>query len=848
MLWKSVHPFVEIGILFHMSRKMYELVPRFANSENAPDLCRKCDLASLSTSSDIIRDMTDFLQHILPDRLLTMLRAKDDPGAKILMGILVLLLASLLFPTSQSIENTLNVGAVWTEQDLIASFSFPILKDERQYDAELQASERIVYPIYKRQSGEIDLLAGRIGQILQNLQHVADQHPGSDAARTNPDTAAIARIFGSLSRQEGSAVLSYLSTWKRNDSKSLSQPAMRLQSLLTGISFEIIRKGIVDTSFETRTLRAIAVRTGTVEEIVSAESVYDRRSALRAVHDRLTARSADPAAQLVLRSFLPDILRPNLVYSELETHHAIRAARDNVPRSIGFVRENERIVGKYERISPEIRQKLDSYRKAKAEFAADGNSIVQRIGIFFHVGIILGLYVLYLALYRKRIYHSNAMLLLISVLVMLVAFVAFLTRVVSVGLPLQYLIMVPAISMLLTIVFDSRVAFYGTVVLAFLIAGIRGNDYSIALASLVAGSLGVYTVRDVRNRTQIFRSIGFIFLGYALSIAALALERFESLDTVGFELSVALANSIVSPLLTYGLLIFIERTFKVTTDLTLVELSDLSRPLLQQLSERAPGTFHHSMMLGNLVEAAAEAIGANDVLAKVGAYYHDIGKTLKPEFFIENQVGNNNRHRRMRPHMSARVIISHVTEGVDLARKHHLPEAVVDFIPQHHGTTRVSYFYDKALKLGAAKENPKQPLRVADFQYPGPKPQSKETGILMLADLIEASVRTLPDMSEEKLDAVIDNLIKRRFLEGQLDECDLTLKDLKKIKEAFLKILVGVHHQRIEYPEPEQPVQVAAIPPVDEAFTTESAESLPPVVDEPPPFSADDGPEEVIER
>ncbi|HEV8539479.1 MAG TPA: HDIG domain-containing protein, partial [Bacteroidota bacterium] len=305
--------------------------------------------------------------------------------------------------------------------------------------------------------------------------------------------------------------------------------------------------------------------------------------------------------------------------------------------------------------------------------------------------------------------------------------------------------------------------------------------------------------------TQIFRSVLFVFVGFALVISALSIEHFESVATTVTALTFAFANAVISTLLTYGLLIFFERVFNVTTDLMLMELGDLNHPLLQELSEKAPGTFHHSILLGSLAEAAAESIGANATLARVGAYYHDIGKILKPEYFVENQAGMPNKHNRLKPRMSAFIIASHVKDGIQLARDKGLPESVVDFIPQHHGTTRISFFYDKALKQ-AVRRPPKDTINEGDFRYPGPKPQTKEAGIVMLADTVEASTRTVNDVTPQKLDVSIDTLIKQRFLEEQLDECELTLRDLSRIKESFLKILAGVHHRRIRYPgqEPEE--------------------------------------------
>jgi len=254
----------------------------------------------------------------------------------------------------------------------------------------------------------------------------------------------------------------------------------------------------------------------------------------------------------------------------------------------------------------------------------------------------------------------------------------------------------------------------------------------------------------------------------------------------------------MSPVIAYGMLIFYEKVFGITTDLTLLELADFNQPLLRELSTKAPGTFHHSIVMGNLAEEAAAAIGANRIMARVGCYYHDIGKITKPSFFVENQMESVNRHEVLNPSMSAKIIIAHVKNGIELAKKYKIPQGIIDFIPMHHGTTLVSYFYNKA--KGSIDEN-KEDLSDYIYRYPGPKPQTKETGIAMLADTVEAATKAIEDPTPKKLEDKIDGVIKNRFIEGELDECELTLKDLTKIKKAFLKILVGIHHQRIKYPE-----------------------------------------------
>jgi hypothetical protein len=423
--------------------------------------------------------------------------------------------------------------------------------------------------------------------------------------------------------------------------------------------------------------------------------------------------------------------------------------------------------------------------------------------------MVISLFGIYLKLFRPRIVGNNRRLALVALLILLEGFFAYLTRLINVDAPVEYLIFVPAASMLLTIIFDSRVGFYGTVIIAYLVAGIRGNDYAVALAALVAGALSVYTVRDVRNRTQIIRSLGFIFLGYALTILALGLEYSQPWLTMMNELTFALANSLISPVLTFGLLVFFEKVFKVTTDLTLIELSQFNHPLLKLLSEKAPGTYHHSLQMATLAEAAASAVGANEVLARVGALFHDVGKIEKPTYFVENQKGTRNRHDKLAPRMSSLILQNHVKKGIALAREYNLPQEVVDFIPQHHGTTRIDFFYRKAQKLAenSDDETKLDEINEQDYRYPGPKPQTKETGILMLADSIEAAARSLDDPSPQRLEQMIDELFKKRFGEGELDECPLTLKDLTKIKQAFLGVLVGVYHGRVKYPEEDTALQ-----------------------------------------
>ncbi|MEN8194016.1 MAG: HDIG domain-containing metalloprotein, partial [Bacteroidota bacterium] len=474
-------------------------------------------------------------------------------------------------------------------------------------------------------------------------------------------------------------------------------------------------------------------------------------------------------------------------------------AIDKVPTNLGIVNENERIVAKHDRITSEIKAKIDSYRIAKGSTIGTFDTILQNLGKFIHVILILTPFIIYLFLFRKNIFNNNVKLLLICTTFLFVSFTAFITTQIDTDQSLEYLILVPVASMLLTIVFDSRIGFYSTVVIALIISGIRGNDYILAVTNIAAGGLAAYTVRDIKNRNQIFHSFLFVLLGYVLSIIAFGLERFDSWDIILNSSAYALSNSLLSPALTFGLIIFVEKIFGITTELTLFELTDFNSPLLKELANNAPGTFAHSMTIGSMVEKAATEIGASSILARVGAYYHDIGKTIKPEGFVENQLDNKNIHEDLSPTESVELIVEHVTKGIELGEKFNLPKEIIDFIPMHHGTMAIDYFYTKAKKL-YGEEN----VTINDYRYPGPKPNSKETALLMLADASESAVRSMEDPDPEKVENYISNLIQMRINDGQLDESPLTFDDIKKIKDTFVNILLSQHHKRIRYPKQEE--------------------------------------------
>ena len=467
------------------------------------------------------------------------------------------------------------------------------------------------------------------------------------------------------------------------------------------------------------------------------------------------------------------------------------------PKTRGLVREGQVIVTPGEEITEKTALMLQSYERSRRLRQEGGSRWLQLLGALGHVVILLGLPLIYLFNFRRRIFNDNLQLGIILVTILIVGFLAWLSLSVVTPLPIEYLILVPFLSMLLAILFDSRTAFYLTVVACLIVAGIRGADYSVAIALLSAGVMAAYTVRDIKNRTQLYRSIAYSIFGFGLAIISLGLERGASLEEIGLQLGFASINAIVSPVLTFGAIFLLERFFNIATDLKLLEYDDLNHPLLRQLADKAPGTYQHTLTIARLAESAANAIGANGLQTKVGSYFHDIGKVARAEYFVENQMGIGNKHDKIKPEQSVKLIRDHVIDGIKIARQYNLPERIIDFIPTHHGTTTIKYFLDKA-----REEDPD--VDETFYRYPGPRPHSRETAIVMLADAVEATTRALGNPNAKTIGETVDQLIKRRFTDGQLDECDLTLADLTSIREAFVRNLVGMAHPRVQYKNDEE--------------------------------------------
>ena len=365
------------------------------------------------------------------------------------------------------------------------------------------------------------------------------------------------------------------------------------------------------------------------------------------------------------------------------------------------------------------------------------------------------------------------------------------------GMMSNYIIPLACMPMLITLLLNYKISLVFSMLNVILIGGAVGFNPNIIILAILNVVLGGTLLRKMQQRNDIlYSSITVAVLSSILTFSVGTLTTNNFMEILA-DSTFAAAGAILSGILTIGVLPFFESTFDIVTNAKLLELSNPNNPLLKKLLMEAPGTYHHSILVANLAELAAEQVGGNPLLARIGAYYHDVGKTKRPYFFRENQFGKKNPHDRLKPEVSSKIIISHVKDGSELAKEYNLPKTIHDFIVTHHGETLVKYFY---LTVKNNSENPDE-VKEEDFKYPGPKPMSKEQGIVMLADSTEAAVRSINEPTEEKIEKMVNNIIDDKLATGQLDNCDLTLRDISKIKKCFLKALNGIHHERIEYPD-----------------------------------------------
>ncbi|HEY8463135.1 MAG TPA: HDIG domain-containing metalloprotein [Bacillota bacterium] len=519
---------------------------------------------------------------------------------------------------------------------------------------------------------------------------------------------------------------------------------------------------------------------------ISKENLADHKEALpELIGTDLFSAAVKPVAVALLKV----TLTPNLILDTNKLDELCKQVKKEFPRVVH--KQNDLIIAKGQVITENDLKMLN-----ELHLIADESN---RVRVFFSLSVLIlflvGLGLIYIYMFYPNLFIKERLLYLTLLLLLLVlGMVKILSLVGNPALP--YLAPVNFAVMLLTILVNPPVALVLVIVLSLLGGIIVDFNLELTIFYFISGVITILTLSKFQRQRDLVRSGSVLMAANAFTVVLLNL-----LFRVHFEpLAILLASigGFVSAVLAIGSLPFLENTFKVISPIRLLELSNPGHPLLRRLQIEAPGTYHHSLIVGNLAEAAAQQIGADTLWVRVGSYYHDIGKIKRPYFFVENQFGQENPHEKLTPTLSTLIITAHVKDGMEMAREHGLPDKLIEIISQHHGTDLVRYFFNKAAEN---VQEEKEVLSEADFRYEGPKPQTKEAALVMLADSVEAAVRALTKYTPAKIESLVQKIIRERLDDGQFDECSLTLKDLTAVKNSFIKVLGGLYHSRIEYPE-----------------------------------------------
>ena len=738
--------------------------------------------------------------------------------AGVFLALVGLTLAA--FPHGEVYEYTVQVGDTWRQPTLEAPFNVPIYKDPDVLATERERARRQTPPYFEkvtnaqqRVAANRDTLAAQFDRIMEayaSFQYHQTRGQ-SDAARGDSLRYVNLRrnaLVSLTSAQWDTLAVRYVQqlsgltdTPSRTRTASDTRPDLRLLREAYDLSSQLLSLGVMNRSRDSIRTDRIIVRNEDerMQEAVSKDNLYGVNEAYRYVEDQLRDQFSDrPVSASIAFAMFRGIFEPSLRYMRAETMQERQRQVQKVPAYRGGVEKGDVIVRKGEQITKEIKRKLTSLDRERTDQSPRQLWGRQLAGEAMFGLLTFAFLFAYLYLLRPDVWTSDRHMILLAIVLSLpIVLFGIIVRVPWINL---YAVPIALASVVITIIFNSRLALIATLVLAFTGGQMLGLDLEYTFASFFAGALAIFSVRDIKNRGQFVVSAVLAFVGYASVLTASWLYLDASMERFSREITFAGIGASFT-ITSYLVLWALERVFDITTDLTLLELSDTNNKLLKDLSLQAPGSFNHSLQVANLAEAAADRIGAHALLTRVGALYHDIGKMQQPEYFVENQRSGSNPHDSLKPRMSALVIARHVKDGLEMAKENGLPERVHTFIPTHHGTARIEYFYRKAIEQTSDEDSP---VLESEFRYPGPRPDSKETGILMLADSIEAASRSLDDPTHKRLKSLIELIVRERIEDGQLDNTDLTFRDLAQIRKTFLKMLMGIYHVRVKYPDQDE--------------------------------------------
>jgi len=674
---------------------------------------------------------------------------KYSSNIKYVMMVLSVIIITVFLPKQPRFRYEFEKGTIWKNKDLVSPFSFAILKTTPQVTIDRKDALDNVLPIYK---------------YNPELYNVVEE-----------------AYLNEFEVKWRAAVL------PESDESAAKAASLKLLKA-------IYNRGIISLNprhQKEEKYYDFSLLNNNVSKVVSTQDVFTVQGALDYFKDNF--KSVNLKAKTVVEGLVEDHLQPNLLFDEKLTAVVQNNTISSLSTTKGMVQKGELIVAKDNVIDDEVYQKLQSFKEAyEAQTKTIGDSKTVYFGQILLVGFIISLLMIFLKLFRKDIFADNRQLSLI--LLIITTMLLSLTWAIKWNLPSIYYIPFCIVPIIIRILFDTRLALYLHLLVVLISGFFVANSFEFVFYQVTSGMVAIYSIRNLIKREQLLLSALFILSAYFISFLGIAMLREGAIRQIEWLNFVPFIVSVLLSLLAYPLIYAFERMFGITSDIALIELTNTNNKLLRELAFKAPGTFQHSLQVANLAEAAIFKIGGNSLLVRAGALYHDIGKIENPQYFIENQNTALSPHDKLPYEQSAQIIIKHVHKGIEITRRHQLPESVIDFIRTHHGNTRVDYFYQSFLK-----NSPEKFVDENIFRYPGPIPFSKETGVLMLADSVEAASRSLKNPDAQSINDLVERIINYKLEQNQLDNCDITLKDLETIKLIFKTMLMSIYHVRIDY-------------------------------------------------
>ena len=686
----------------------------------------------------------------LKKQLHLVLYRKYSSNLKFVMMGLCVFFVTLFLPKQARFRYEYEKGKTWMQKDLFSPYSFAIKKTNEETEKDKDEILKSVFPIYQN---DLEIVESSIEGF--NIEFDAKWN-SSEFLQTEKE----------IYHKEGNRILRSIY------SRGLMNPVKKYQRYGENYNFSLINNNI---STQLNTADALNLK-----------------DAIKFIQGEINRNNTIEHKEWLIK-LISNHLKANYIYDEQLTDKLEENALNSISLTRGMVQKGVLIVAKGTMVNSAIFQKLESLRAAYEEDARlGGTRNLVLLGQFLLAGLIISLLMVFLYLFRRDIFDDNRQLSLILIVItgMLIA----LSWAIRIKIPSVYYIPFCIVPIIVRILFDTRLAL-NIHLLVVLIAGFFvPNSFEFAFLQISAGMVAIYSIKNLIKREQFLISALLILLNYFVAFLGISLIRDGSLTAIEWLNFTPFIFSVLLSLLAYPLIYAFERMFGITSDVTLMELTNTNSKLLRDLAFKAPGTFQHSLQVANLAESAIYKIGGNALLVRAGALYHDIGKIVNPQFFIENQNRGNNPHDSISYEQSAQIIIQHVNKGVEIARKHHIPEMIIDFIRTHHGNTRVDYFYQSFLK-----NFPEKFVDENIFRYPGPIPFSKETAVLMLADSVEAASRSMKEPDAISISDLVERIIDYKLDQDQLTNSNITLKDIETIKLIFKTMLMGIYHVRIDY-------------------------------------------------